>query len=102
MIDHHVKMKANITIATIPVGASEATEFGILKKSDGDIITSFIEKPKKEVLPKPAVKVKQPISFLDHPNLLPKNPKNKMAVVKLIHITPMGNNKCASNLILGM
>jgi glucose-1-phosphate adenylyltransferase len=51
MIDHHVKMKANITIATIPVGASEATEFGILKKSHGDVITSFVEKPKKEDLP---------------------------------------------------
>jgi glucose-1-phosphate adenylyltransferase len=51
MIDHHVKMKANITIATIPVGASEATEFGILKKSHGDVINSFVEKPKKEDLP---------------------------------------------------
>jgi glucose-1-phosphate adenylyltransferase len=51
MIDHHVKMKANITIATIPVGASEATEFGILKKSHGDVITSFVEKPKKDDLP---------------------------------------------------
>ena len=50
MIDHHVKMKANITIATIPVGANEATEFGILKKSQGDVITSFVEKPKKEEL----------------------------------------------------
>jgi glucose-1-phosphate adenylyltransferase len=50
MIDNHVKSKADISIATIPVGASEATEFGILKKSDGNVITSFIEKPKKEVL----------------------------------------------------
>ena len=51
MIDHHIKTKANITIATIPVGASEATEFGILKKSEGDVITSFIEKPNKTELP---------------------------------------------------
>ncbi len=50
MIANHVKSKADISIATIPVGASEATEFGILKKSDGNVITSFIEKPKKEVL----------------------------------------------------
>jgi glucose-1-phosphate adenylyltransferase len=50
MIDNHKKSKADISIATIPVGASEATEFGILKKSDGNVITSFIEKPKKEVL----------------------------------------------------
>ncbi len=50
MIDNHKKSKADISIATIPVRASEATEFGILKKSDGNVITSFIEKPKKEVL----------------------------------------------------
>jgi len=50
MIDNHKISKADISIATIPVGASEATEFGILKKSDGNVITSFIEKPKKEVL----------------------------------------------------
>jgi glucose-1-phosphate adenylyltransferase len=40
MIDNHKKSKADISIATIPVGASEATEFGILKKSDGNVITS--------------------------------------------------------------
>lgn len=50
MIDNHVKSKADISIATIPVGTQEATEFGILKKSEGNAITSFIEKPKKEVL----------------------------------------------------
>jgi glucose-1-phosphate adenylyltransferase len=50
MIDNHVKSKADISIATIPVGASEATEFGIMKKSEGNVITSFIEKPQKEVL----------------------------------------------------
>ncbi len=50
MIDNHVKSKADISIATIPVGASEATEFGIMKKSEGNVITSFIEKPQEEVL----------------------------------------------------
>jgi glucose-1-phosphate adenylyltransferase len=50
MIDNHVNSKADISIATIPVGPQEATEFGILKKSEGNVITSFIEKPKKEVL----------------------------------------------------
>ena len=49
MIDNHVNSKADISIATIPVGPQEATEFGILKKSDGNVITSFIEKPQKEV-----------------------------------------------------
>lgn len=50
MIDHHIKSNADISIATIPVNAKEATEFGILKKTEGDIISSFIEKPKSEVL----------------------------------------------------
>ncbi|KIC91836.1 MULTISPECIES: glucose-1-phosphate adenylyltransferase [unclassified Flavihumibacter] len=50
MLDNHKKHGADISIATIPVGDREAPEFGILK-SDGIYITSFIEKPKKEVLP---------------------------------------------------
>ena len=50
MIDNHVKSKADISIATIPVTAKEATEFGILKKGVGNIIETFIEKPKKDVL----------------------------------------------------
>ena len=50
MIEDHIKNNAEISIATIPVGAVEATEFGILKKGGDHIIQSFIEKPKKEVL----------------------------------------------------
>ena len=50
MIEDHIKNQAEISIATIPVGASEATELGILKKGNDNIIQSFIEKPKKEVL----------------------------------------------------
>jgi len=50
MIEDHIKNNAEISIATIPVGASEATEFGILKKGGDNIIQSFIEKPKKELL----------------------------------------------------
>ena len=50
MIDNHVKHKADISIATIPVNAKEATEFGILKKGAGDIIEAFIEKPNAELL----------------------------------------------------
>jgi glucose-1-phosphate adenylyltransferase len=51
MIDNHAAQGADITIATIPVGEREAPEFGILKSNDESIITSFIEKPKKELLP---------------------------------------------------
>ena len=51
MIDNHAAQGADITIATIPVGEREAPEFGILKSNDENLITSFIEKPKKELLP---------------------------------------------------
>ncbi len=50
MLDNHKKMGADISVATIPVAEKEAPEFGILK-SDKGLITSFIEKPKKELLP---------------------------------------------------
>jgi glucose-1-phosphate adenylyltransferase len=50
MIDNHKKTGADISIATIPVGDREAPEFGILKEDNSGLITSFIEKPKKEVL----------------------------------------------------
>jgi glucose-1-phosphate adenylyltransferase len=49
MLDNHKKLDADISVATIPVTQREAPEFGILKSTDG-LITSFIEKPKKEVL----------------------------------------------------
>ncbi len=50
MINNHIEKKADISIATIPVGDREAPEFGILKKNDDGLISSFVEKPKKEVL----------------------------------------------------
>lgn len=50
MLDNHKKLGADITVATIPVTEKEAPEFGVLKSSDG-LIKSFIEKPKKELLP---------------------------------------------------
>ena len=50
MIADHVKLGADISIATIPVGERDAPEFGILKADDKSMITSFIEKPKKEIL----------------------------------------------------
>lgn len=51
MIANHKAQGADITIATIPVGDREAPEFGILKTNDEQFITSFIEKPAKELLP---------------------------------------------------
>lgn len=45
MLAHHKETNADISIATIPVTAKEASEFGILKTEDG-LVSSFIEKPK--------------------------------------------------------
>ncbi|MCW3089645.1 MAG: glucose-phosphate adenylyltransferase [Ferruginibacter sp.] len=50
MIDNHTAHGADISIATIPVGDREAPEFGILKSNEEHLITSFIEKPAKELL----------------------------------------------------
>ncbi len=50
MLNNHIEKKADISIATIPVAAREASEFGIMKKNEEGVITSFIEKPKKDVL----------------------------------------------------
>ena len=51
MLERHVKSKAEISIATIPVTAKEATSFGILKANEKNVITSFIEKPASDLLP---------------------------------------------------
>lgn len=45
MLRQHQETGAEMTIATIPVTAKEASEFGILK-TENRMITSFIEKPK--------------------------------------------------------
>ncbi len=50
VLENHVKQKADLTIATIPVVARDATDFGIMKVNSENKITSFIEKPKKEIL----------------------------------------------------
>jgi glucose-1-phosphate adenylyltransferase len=51
MIDEHIRKQADITIATLPVNAKDAPEFGILKTNSESFIESFIEKPAKELLP---------------------------------------------------
>ncbi|PKH67801.1 glucose-1-phosphate adenylyltransferase [Flavobacterium sp. ALD4] len=51
MIEEHIKHQADITIATLPVNAKDAPEFGILKTNEKSCIESFIEKPAKELLP---------------------------------------------------
>lgn len=51
MIDAHIASKAEISIATIPVNAKDATSFGILKANNENVVTSFIEKPEASLLP---------------------------------------------------
>jgi len=51
MIEAHIEADADITIATLPVNAKDAPEFGILKTNYESTIVSFIEKPAKELLP---------------------------------------------------
>jgi len=51
MMDNHINTGAEISIATIPVGERDATEFGILKTDEKNCISSFIEKPSKDKLP---------------------------------------------------
>lgn len=51
MLKNHISSQTDISIATIPVDDRDAPEFGILKTNEANVITSFIEKPKKDILP---------------------------------------------------
>lgn len=51
MIEKHKESNAEISIATYPVNAKDATSFGLLKTNEENIITSFIEKPAANLLP---------------------------------------------------
>jgi len=51
MVQAHIKSKAKISIATIPVNAKDAPAFGILKSDKKNFISSFIEKPATDLLP---------------------------------------------------
>jgi glucose-1-phosphate adenylyltransferase len=50
MVTAHANSGADITLATIPVAEKEASDFGILKADENNFITSFIEKPKRDLL----------------------------------------------------
>lgn len=51
MVEEHIRQKADITLATLPVLAKDAPGFGILKANSDELITEFIEKPVPELLP---------------------------------------------------
>ncbi|MGF7040387.1 glucose-1-phosphate adenylyltransferase [Mucilaginibacter lappiensis] len=48
MIGQHIDTGAEISIATIPVDAADVPGFGILKTDENNMVTAFIEKPKKD------------------------------------------------------
>ena len=45
MMEKHEQNDADLTVATIPVVAEDATGFGIMKTNDQGMIESFVEKP---------------------------------------------------------
>lgn len=51
MAEFHIQQDADLTIATIPVNAADATDFGIMKTDSDNYISSFIEKPAATLLP---------------------------------------------------
>lgn len=50
LIEQHKQKEANLSVATIPVNANDATGFGIMKTDDNGVIKSFIEKPAADEL----------------------------------------------------
>lgn len=50
LLAYHKEAKAEITLATIPVRADEASAFGILKTDKDGVITEFYEKPSSDDL----------------------------------------------------
>jgi glucose-1-phosphate adenylyltransferase len=51
MLDAHIASGAPISIATLPVNAKDAPDFGILKANNESFIEAFIEKPNASLLP---------------------------------------------------
>lgn len=45
ILSYHKEKNADVTVATIPVIAKEATEFGVMKVDDSGTIQDFVEKP---------------------------------------------------------
>lgn len=52
MLEQHIKNKAELTVATIPVDAEDATSFGIMKTDKKGRIQNFVEKPPASELDK--------------------------------------------------
>ncbi|MEM7103610.1 MAG: glucose-1-phosphate adenylyltransferase [Bacteroidota bacterium] len=52
LLDYHIEQAADLTLATIPVNAHDATGFGIMKVNKDGMIDSFVEKPSLDELDK--------------------------------------------------
>ncbi|MCH2449030.1 MAG: glucose-1-phosphate adenylyltransferase [Gracilimonas sp.] len=52
MMQRHNEKNADLTVATIPVSAKDATGFGIMKTNSEGTIESFVEKPSEDELGK--------------------------------------------------
>ncbi|TVR30618.1 MAG: glucose-1-phosphate adenylyltransferase [Balneolaceae bacterium] len=52
LLEKHKAADANLTVATIPVNAEDASDFGIMKTNNKAEIESFVEKPPAEELSK--------------------------------------------------
>ncbi|HZL77827.1 MAG TPA: glucose-1-phosphate adenylyltransferase [Candidatus Limnocylindrales bacterium] len=50
VIAQHIETGAGITVATIPVGRTEAKSLGIMQIDDNHRITRFVEKPKEDAV----------------------------------------------------
>lgn len=50
MLERHKENNADLTVATIPVNAEDATGFGIMKTNKESVIEDFVEKPSIEEL----------------------------------------------------
>lgn len=48
ILEYHASAGADVTVATIPVNAKDATGFGIMKVDENGFIGSFVEKPSAE------------------------------------------------------
>jgi len=57
--DTHINQDADLSIATIPVDASDASGFGIMKVDAEGAINNFIEKPGADILPEWTSEVSQ-------------------------------------------
>lgn len=51
MLEIHTSQDADLTVATIPVTAGEATGFGIMQTDESGRVQDFVEKPDAEALP---------------------------------------------------